>query len=109
MERKFGACPLCGRQVQQRNIRAVVRKNQTYGFQLALDGIRATWGALLNNVAVDCELKDEQVQKLIRIGDMYWEMVGKFEQEGMTPDEFAEYLVGKSAECETRLRNVWGK
>lgn len=45
MEHKFGACPLCGRQAQQRNLRAIVRKNQLYGFQLALAGIRATCGA----------------------------------------------------------------
>lgn len=109
MKRKFGDCPLCGKQAMQRNLRAIMRKNQVHGFQMALDGIRDTWGVLLNNLAVDCELTDEQVQKLIRIGDMYWEMVGKFEQEGMTPDEFAEYLVGKSEECEKRLRNVWGK
>lgn len=109
MKRKFGECPLCGKQAMQRNLRAIMRKNQVHGFQMALDGIRDTWGVLLNNLAVDCELTDEQVQKLIRIGDMYWEMVGKFEQEGMTPDEFAEYLVGKSEECEKRLRNVWGK
>lgn len=109
MEHKFGACPLCGRQAQQRNLRAIVRKNQIYGFQLALAGIRATWGALLNNLSVDCELTDEQTQKLIRIGDMYWEMVGQFAREDMTPDEFAEYLAGKSDECEKRLREVWGK
>lgn len=109
MKRKFGECPLCGKQAMQRNLRAIMRKNQVHGFQMALDGIRDTWGVLLNNLAVDCELTDEQVQKLIRIGDSYWEMVGKFEQEGMTPDEFSEYLVGKSAECERRLRDVWGK
>lgn len=109
MKRKFGDCPLCGKQAMQRNLRAIMRKNQVHGFQMALDGIRDTWGVLLNNLAVDCELTDEQVQKLIRIGDSYWDMVGKFEQEGMTPDEFAEYLVGKSSECETRLRNIWGK
>lgn len=109
MKRKFGDCPLCGKQAMQRNLRAIMRKNQVHGFQMALDGIRDTWGVLLNNLAVDCELTDEQVQKLIRIGDSYWDMVRKFEQEGMTPDEFAEYLVGKSAECERQLRNVWGK
>ena len=109
MKRKFGNCPLCGKQAMQRNLRAIMRKNQVHGFQMALDGIRDTWGVLLNNLAVDCELTYEQVQKLIRIGDMYWDMVGKFEQEGMTPDEFAEYLVGKSAECERQLRDIWGK
>lgn len=76
---------------------------------MALDGIRATWGVLLNNLQSDCDPTDEQTQKIVRIGDMYWEMVGKFTQEDMTPDEFSEYLVGKSDECEKRLREAWGK
>lgn len=109
MGNKFGSCPLCGRQSQQRNLRAIMKKNQLYGFQMALDGIRATWGVLLNNLQSDCDLTDEQTQKIIRIGDMYWEIVGKFTQEDMTPDEFSEYLVGKSKECEKRLRETWGK
>ena len=52
-------------------------------------------------------LTDEQVQKLIRIGDRYWEMVGEFKNEGMAPDEFAEYLVGKSEQVEKDLREMW--
>lgn len=37
MGNKFGSCPLCGRQSQQRNLRAIMKKNQLYGFQMALD------------------------------------------------------------------------
>ena len=29
--------------------------------------------------------------------------------ERMTPDEFAEYRVCKSSECENWIRNIWGK
>lgn len=52
-------------------------------------------------------MTDEQVQKLIRIGDRYWEMVGDYSKKDMTPDEFAEYLVGKSEQVEKDLREMW--
>lgn len=73
---------------------------------MALDGIAATWGALIQNLRCDADLTDEQVQKIIRIGDRYWEMVGQFAKEDMTPDEFASYIVAKSGECEKRLREM---
>lgn len=72
---KFGNCPLCGKQVKPTNLRKIARQNQLYGFRMALDGIAATWGALIQNLRCDADLTDEQVQKIIRIGDMYWEMV----------------------------------
>ena len=78
-----------------------------YGFKLALQGITDTWGALIQNLRCDADLTDEQVQKIIRIGDSYWELVGQFIEEGMSPDEFAEYIVSKSAECERNLREMW--
>lgn len=34
-------------------------------------------------------------------------MVGEFKNEGMAPDEFAEYLVGKSEQVEKDLREMW--
>lgn len=104
---KFGNCPLCGKQVKPTNLRKIARQNQLYGFRLALDGIAATWGALIQNLRCEQGLTDEQVQKLIRIGDRYWEMVGEFKNEGMAPDEFAEYLVGKSEQVEKDLREMW--
>ena len=52
-------------------------------------------------------LTDEQVQKIIRIGDRYWEMVGKFKEEDMTPDEFADYITAKSEQVEKELRERW--
>lgn len=66
------------------NLRKIARQNQLYGFRMALDGIAATWGALIQNLRCDADLTDEQVQKIIRIGDRYWEMVGKFKEEDMT-------------------------
>ena len=66
---KFGNCPLCGKQVKPTNLRKIARQNQLYGFRMALDGISATWGALIQNLRCDADLTDEQVQKIIRIGE----------------------------------------
>lgn len=104
---KFGDCPLCGKQVKPTNLRKIARQNQLYGFRMALDGIAGTWGALIQNLRCELDLTDEQVQKLIRIGDRYWEMVGDYSKKDMTPDEFAEYLVGKSEQVEKDLREMW--
>lgn len=49
----------------------------------------------------------KEVQKIIRIGDRYWEMVGKFKEEDMTPDEFADYITAKSEQVEKELRERW--
>nr|DAZ40128.1 MAG TPA: Rad50 zinc hook motif [Caudoviricetes sp.] len=104
---KFGNCPLCGKQVKPTNLRKIARQNRLYGFRMALDGIAATWGALIQNLRCDADLTDEQVQKIIRIGDRYWEMVGKFKEEDMTPDEFADYITAKSEQVEKELRERW--
>ena len=71
------------------------------------DSITATWGALIQNLRCDADLTDEQVQKIIRIGDRYLEMVGKFKEEDMTPDEFADYITAKSYQVEKKLRERW--
>lgn len=104
---KFGNCPLCGKQVKPTNLRKIARQNQLYGFCMALDGVAATRGALIQNLRCDADLTDEQVQKIIRIGDRYWEMVGQFKNEDMTPDEFADYIVAKSEQVEKELRERW--
>lgn len=104
---KFGNCPLCGKQVKPTNLRKIARQNQLYGFRMALDGVATTWGALIQNLRCDADLTDEQVQKIIRIGDRYWEMVWQSKNEDMTPDEFADYIVAKSGECEKRLKEMW--
>lgn len=104
---KFGNCPLCGKQVKPTNLRKIAQQNQLYGFRMALDGITATWGALIQNLRCDADLTDEQVQKIIRIGDRYWEMVGQFKEEDMTPDEFADYITVKSEQVEKELRERW--
>ena len=104
---KFGNCPLCGKQIKPTNLRKIARQNQLYGFQMALDGVVTTWGALIQNLRCDADLTDEQVQKIIRVGDRYWEMVGQFKNEDMTPDEFADYITAKSEQVEKELRERW--
>ena len=61
--------PSSGKQAMSSNLRKIARQNQLYGFRMALDGIAATWGALIQNLRCDADLTDEQVQKIIRIGD----------------------------------------
>lgn len=99
--------PSSGKQAMSANLRKIARQNQLYGFRMALDGIAATWGALIQNLRFDADLTDEQVQKIIYIGDRYWEMVGKFKEEDMTPDEFADYITAKSEQVEKELRERW--
>lgn len=53
------------------------------------------------------DLTDEQVQKIICIGNRYWEMVGQFKNEDMTPDEFADYITAKSEQVEKELIERW--
>lgn len=74
---------------------------------MALDGVAATLGALIQNLRRDADLTDEQVQKIIRVGDRCWEMVGQFKSEDMTPDEFADYITAKSEQVEKELRERW--
>jgi hypothetical protein len=104
---KFGSRQPQGKAAMTTNMRKIMRQNELRGFIMALDGIAGTWGALIQNLRCELGLTDEQVQKLIRIGDRYWEMVGEFKNEGMAPDEFAEYLVGKSEQVEKDLREMW--
>lgn len=104
---KFGSRQPQGKAAMTTNMRKIMRQNELRGFIMALDGIAGTWGALIQNLRCELGLTDEQVQKLIRIGDRYWEMVGEFKNEGMDPDEFAEYLVGKSEQVEKDLREMW--
>lgn len=104
---KFGSHQPRGKAAMTTNMRKIVRQNQLCGFLMALDGIAITWGALIQNLRCDADLTDEQVQKIIRIGDRYWEMVGKFKEEDMTPDEFADYITAKSEQVEKELRERW--
>lgn len=104
---KFGSHQPRGKAAMTTNMRKIVRKNQLHGFIMALDGIAITWGALIQNLRCELGLTDEQVQKIIRVGDRYWEMVGEFKNEGMAPEEFAEYLEAKSAQVEKDLREMW--
>ena len=59
---KFGSRQPRGKVAMSANLRKIARKNQLYGFRMALDGIAATWGALIQNLRCDADLTDEQVQ-----------------------------------------------
>lgn len=77
---KHGKRPLNGKQAMPTNLRKIARQNQLYGFLMALDGITATWGALIQNLRCDADL---------------------------TPDEFADYITAKSEQVEKELRERW--
>ena len=55
--------PSSGKQAMSTNLRKIARQNQLYGFRMALDGIAATWGALIQNLRCDADLTDEQCRK----------------------------------------------
>ena len=40
--------PSSSRQAMSANLRKIARQNQLYGFRMALDGIAATWGTLID-------------------------------------------------------------
>lgn len=101
---KFGSRQTRGKAAMTTNMRKIMRQNELRGFIMALDGIAGTWGALIQNLRCELGLTDEQVQKLIRVGDRYWEMVGDYSKKDMTPDEFADYITAKSEQVEKELR-----
>ena len=51
--------PSSGKQAMSANLRKIARQNQLYGFHMALDGIAATWGALIQNFRCDADMTDE--------------------------------------------------
>lgn len=55
--------PSNGKQAMSANLRKIARQNQLYGFRMALDGIAATWGALIQNLRCDADLTDENDQQ----------------------------------------------
>ena len=66
------------------------------------------WGVLVNNLSAELELSAEQTAKLVRITDEMDTVLNGAEETGLDPGEYAEYLVGKAAECTDRLRHIWG-
>lgn len=66
--------PSSGRQAMSANLRKIARQNQLYGFRMALDGIAATWGALIQNLRCDADLTMEfshrdKEKRIILMGD----------------------------------------
>lgn len=71
---KIGCCPFCGGNIKRANMKAFSRQSQIYGFNLALDGVDATWGALIYNFSAELELSAEQTAKLTTLGEEYADM-----------------------------------
>lgn len=72
---KIGCCPFCGGNIKRANMKAFSRQSQIYGFNLALDGVDATWGALIYNFSAELELNPEQTAKLTTLGEEYDKMI----------------------------------
>lgn len=72
---KIGCCPFCGGNIKRANMKAFSRQSQIYGFNLALDGVDATWGALIYNFSAELELSAEQTAKLATLGEEYDKMI----------------------------------
>lgn len=96
---KIGCCPFCGGNIKRANMKAFSRQSQIYGFNLALDGVDATWGALIYNFSAELELSAEQTAKLTTLGEEYDKMIRSFREADLPPEEFAEYVVAKAEEC----------
>lgn len=79
-------------------MKAFSRQSQIYGFNLALDGVDATWGALIYNFSAE----------LTTLGEEYDKMIRSFREADLPPEEFAEYVVAKAEECKARLKERWG-
>lgn len=105
---KIGCCPFCGGNIKRANMKAFSRQSQIYGFNLALDGVDATWGALIYNFSAELELSAEQTAKLTTLGEEYDKMIRSFREADLPPEEFAEYVVAKAEECKARLKERWG-
>lgn len=93
---------------QRSNQLKIARFYKKQGFEMMQHCYSYIWGAIINNLSADLELTKEQTAKLVRISDEIDNVLRGNVEMDMTPDEYAEYLVAKSAECEKRLRNVWG-
>lgn len=105
---KIGCCPFCGGNIKRSNMKAFSRQSQIYGFNLALDGVDATWGTLIYNFSAELELSAEQTAKLTTLGEEYDKMIRSFREADLPPEEFAEYVVAKAEECKARLKERWG-
>ena len=85
------------------------RAQQIKGYKVCRECYRLLWGVLINNLSAELELTDAQTEKLVKITDEMDTVLTGAEESGMDLSEYAEYLVGKAAECIDRLRNQLGQ
>ena len=65
--------------------------------------IIASWGGGWEHVSVSLRNRCPTWEEMCRVT-----VLTGAEETGLDPGEYAEYLVGKAAECSDRLRHIWG-
>lgn len=81
---------------------------QIKGWRVAREAYSVLWPILINNKAATLELDEKQIQGLLDVTEEMTSIICGAEETGLDPGEYAEYLVGKAAECTDRLRHIWG-
>lgn len=84
------------------------RYQQIKGWRVAREAYSVLWPILINNKAATLELDEKQIQGLLDVTEEMTSIICGAEKTGLDPGEYAEYLVGKAAECTDRLRHIWG-
>lgn len=84
------------------------RYQQIKGWRVAREAYSVLWAVLINNKAATLELNEKQIQGLLDVTEEMTSIICGAEETGLDPGEYAEYLVGKAAECTDRLRHIWG-
>lgn len=84
------------------------KRQQIKGWRVAREAYGVLWAVLINNKAATLELNEKQIQGLLDVTEEMTSIICGAEETGLDPGEYAEYLVGKAAECTDRLRHIWG-
>lgn len=79
------------------------RLQQRKGYKVCQDCYDIIWSLLIQNYIVDLGLSEEQTRGLIKLSDEAARILKGAGEMEMTPQEFAEYVTGKAAECKLRL------
>ncbi len=87
----------------------IARDFKRQGYDQAVECYAALWPVVVQNMAVEAELTDEQTQKLVRMNKEIHNVVANGPRElEMNPEEYAEYICAKADEIRGKLMNVWG-
>lgn len=80
------------------------RHQQLEGFKVCKESFSILWGILINNLAADLGLTDDQTTGLVKIADEMDKVLTGAKETGLEPAEYAEYLNAKADECTAKLR-----